>query len=97
MASYTERDEILFGVVSKRTALTDMVDLKIGVGATVLTPPSISLQHLPAELSVESRIQSKPRPFGPQWGHDALRNCDKFVLSDSGSNEYNRWTAWRND
>jgi hypothetical protein len=90
VTTHTECDEIQFGVVSKGTALTDMVDLEVGGGATVLTPPSISCQHLPAELSVENRIQSKPRSLGTQWRHDALHSRETFVFSDSGSNEFNR-------
>jgi hypothetical protein len=42
MAGHTERYEILFDIVSERTTWIDMVDLEIGGGPTVLTPPPIA-------------------------------------------------------
>lgn len=43
MATGTERDQILFGIVSQSAAWLDVVDLKIGHPAAVLAAPAVSL------------------------------------------------------
>ncbi len=46
VASGTQSNQILLGIISKAAALIDVVDLKIGHPAAMLAAPAIPLQHL---------------------------------------------------
>ena len=53
----TERDQIIFGIVTQLAAPLNMVGLKIGWTSAVLAPPPITLKHLLAQSLVRLRIK----------------------------------------
>jgi hypothetical protein len=62
----TERNEVLGGIVAEQTTRTDMMDLEIVAYPAVLTAPTISLQHLLAQLTIETGSEPYPRALGLQ-------------------------------
>ena len=57
MACGAERDQVLFGVMTRVTAKLFVVDLQVRHRATGLTPPAVTAQDLLTESLVRRRIQ----------------------------------------
>jgi hypothetical protein len=57
MTTCTQRDEILFSVISDLAARSEVVDLKILRYAAVLAAPPIACEHLAGELAVSFALK----------------------------------------
>jgi hypothetical protein len=90
VAPVAEHDQILGGVIAEQTSRLDVMLLKTVWTPVVLTAPSISVQHPPAELSVGIRAQAKPRPFVSQGIHDAFRTSARNSSKDFKPPELSR-------
>jgi hypothetical protein len=66
VATVAKRSQVLDGVIAQQAARPDVMSLKAAEASAVLTPPSVTLQHLSAESPVGLRIEPKPRPLGSQ-------------------------------
>ena len=58
VAQGTQRDEIMLGIISHAAPWIKVVHLKTSEASTVLTPPSIPLEHLAAQSSVALWVKS---------------------------------------
>jgi hypothetical protein len=64
VALVAEGDEVFFRVISCVAAKVEVVNFELRPPTTMLTGPSVALQHLFAELVVGFRIKPNSRLFG---------------------------------
>ena len=89
----TERDEVLFGIVSGLASVSFVMDLKVQPRAASLASPAIPLQDLSTELLVRFGIQPQTRAFRSDRAHEARPfSCSRNACCCSpGRNLKNCW------
>ena len=70
VATPTERDEVLLGVVAKPAPGLDVVNFQAHLAATHLATPSVTIQYSLTQLLIRLQIQTKPRM--PEGIHGAV-------------------------
>src|SRR5713101_6913737 len=92
MASGTQRDQVLLGVISGPAAKFFVVNLQVRSGPTALASPAISTQHLLPESFIQLGIKPQARALGSNAVHDAfsVTSCRKAWRCSPGRNLKNR-------
>src|SRR5580704_13568243 len=63
MTSGTQSDEINFGIITKFTSRTHVVNLKVSRTSAVLTAPSVSREHLAGQVAIRVGFKAQSRLF----------------------------------
>ena len=69
VTSCAEGDQIEFTIIARLATCQEVVDLKLGLPATSLTPPPIALQDPSTQLLVSFRIKLNPGLLGAGKNH----------------------------
>jgi hypothetical protein len=71
----TERDQILFDVVTQLASRAHVVDLKTIRATAVLASPAIPLQHIATKFAIGIRVEPKSRLSLPNRFHAVFSTC----------------------
>src|SRR5271169_9601 len=88
MACGAKRNQVLLGIVAGLAAKFLVVDLEVRHRATQLALPPVTMEHLSAELFVQSGVKPQTRPLRSDTIHDALsaKWSRNVFLSSPGKN-----------
>jgi hypothetical protein len=88
VAISAERDQVFPQVVTQVASRENVMDLKVIGGPTVLTSPSIALQHFDAKFAIRICVEPKSRSSRLEIIHRSLSICcTNSIFCGSGSNE----------
>ena len=92
MASGTQGDQVLFGIIAALAAKFLVVNLKIRPGAATLASPAIATKYLLPEPFVQLGIKPQARLLGSNPVHEAfsVTSCRKACRCSPGRNLKNR-------